>query len=151
MEVMEEHFGMGSKKNVLFGKFYKDILHIQVLEDHNIIVLDFGRFGIINLRTMEEHAYLMEKTTLVMELEDLKDEGEPRWLKRRLQIEARDVIMEEKSADILILNIVGVGKLFVQELMEELLRKEEGLWPVKFDHAIARFRLEKRPSEKCLL
>lgn len=49
------------------------------------------------------------------------------------------MIIEEKSSDILILNIAGVGKFFVQELMEELLRKEEGLWPVKYDHAIARF------------
>ena len=104
------------------------------------MVLDFGQFGIINLRTMEDHAYLMDRTTLALELKELEGEGEPRWLKGRLQIEARDVIIEEKSSDILILNLAGVGKLFVQELMEELLRKEEGLWPVKFDHAIARFR-----------
>ena len=141
IDVMEEHFGLKSEKNALFGKFYKDILHILFLDNHNIMVLDFGQFGIINLRTMADHAYLMDKTTLAIELKELEGEGgEPRWLTRRLQIEARDVIIEEKSADILILNIAGVGKLFVQELMEELLRKEEGLWPVKFDHAIARFR-----------
>jgi len=140
IDVMEEHFGLDSKKNALFGKFYKDIQHIQFLADGKIMVLDFGQFGIINLQTMEDHAYLMEKSTLAMELEVLESEGEPRWLRRRLQIEARDVIIEEKSSDILILNIVGVGKLFVQELMEELIRKEEGLWPVKYDHAIARFR-----------
>ena len=140
IDVMEEHFGLDSKKNALFGKFYEDILSIHFLQDHNIMVLDFGQFGIINLRTMKDQAYLMDKTTLAMELKEIEDEGEPHWLKRRLNIEARDVIIEEKSCDILILNIEGVGKLFVEELMEELLRKEEGLWPVKFDHAIARFR-----------
>ena len=140
IDVMEEHFGLDSKKNALFGKFNKDIHYIWFLQDHNIMVLDFGQFGIINLRAMKDHAYLMAKTTLAIELKELEGEGEPRWLKRRLQIEARDVIIEEKSSDILILNIAGVGKLFVEELMEELLRKEEGLWPVKFDHAIARFR-----------
>ncbi len=140
IDVMEEHFGLDSKKNALFGKFYEDILSISFLQDHNIMVLDFGQFGIINLRTMKDQAYLMDQTTLAMELKEIEGEGEPHWLKRRLKIEARDVIIEEKSCDILILNIEGVGKLFVQELMEELLRKEEGLWPVKFDHAIARFR-----------
>jgi len=146
IDIMAEHFGLENKKNALFGKFYEDILHVQFLEDGNIMVLDFGQFGIINLRTKEDHAYLMEKTTLAMELKELESTGEPRWLKKTLQIEARDVIIEEKSADILILNIGGVGKFFVQELMEELLRKEKGLWPVKFDHAIARFR--QRQSEK---
>jgi len=142
IDVMEEHFGLESRKNALFGKFYEDIRHIQVLEDGNIMVLDFGLFGIINLRTTEDHAYLIEKTMLGLELEELERVGELCWLKRGPQIEARDVIIEQKSSNILILNTDGIGKLFVQELMEELLRKEEGLWPVKFDHAIARFREE---------
>jgi len=38
------------------------------------------------------------------------------------------------------LNIFEIGKLYVQELLAELLRKEEGLWPVRFKHAIARFK-----------
>lgn len=139
-DIMEEHFGLKSRKYILFGKFCEAIRRIKLFKDGHILVLDFGHFGIVNIRNMKENSYLMEKNKLETEMENLEAEDEPSWLKNRLPIEARDVIIEEKSSDILILNIAGVGKLFAQELMEELLRKEEGLWPVRYKHAIARFR-----------
>ncbi|UWG98595.1 hypothetical protein LPY66_07335 [Dehalobacter sp. DCM] len=64
----------------------------------------------------------------------------PYWTQRRTDIQARDVIIEEKSSDILVLEMTGLGKLYTQELLNELLRKGEDLWPVKFKQAIARFQ-----------
>jgi hypothetical protein len=140
IEVMEDYFGLKSKKLAVFGNFYKDIQEIRFFSDGKIMILDFGQFGIADLQNMPEHSYLMEKTVLEREKAILADEGEPRWLHERLAVEARDVIIEEKSSDILILNIFEIGKLYVQELLAELLRKEEGLWPVRFKHSIARFK-----------
>jgi len=108
--------------------------------DDQIMVLDFGQFGILNLKEMAEYSWLMEKSTLEMELETLQKEEELRLIHRKTDIEARDVIIEEKSSDILVLNLTGVGKLYVAELMGELLRRGEEIWPVKFKHAISRFR-----------
>jgi hypothetical protein len=139
IDIMEEYYGLKSKKNAVFGKFYKDIKHISFYNDKKIMVIDFGQFGIADLYNMPEHSYLMEKAVLEKETAYLTLEGEPHWLNERLAVEARDVIIEEMSSHILILNIAEIGKLFVQELLTELLRKEEGLWPVRFRHAIARF------------
>ena len=123
IDVMEEYFGMKNKKLAVFGKFYKDIQEIRFFNDKKIMFLDFGQFGIADLQNMPEHSYLMEKAVLEREKAILADDGEPRWLLERLAIEARDVIIEEKSSDILVLNIFEIGKLYVQELLAELLRK----------------------------
>ncbi len=140
IEVLEDYFGLKSKKLAVFGKLYKDIKEICFFSDGKIMILDFGQFGIADLQNMPEHSYLMEKAVLEREKAILADVGEPRWLLERLAVEARDVIIEEKSSDILVLNIYEFGKLYVQELLAELLRKEEGLWPVRFKRAIARFK-----------
>ncbi len=58
------------------------------------------------------------------------------------------LFIEEMIHIFLILNIFEIGKLYVQELLAELLRKEEGLWPVRFKHAIARFKEKKRLRPK---
>lgn len=140
IDVMEEYFGMRSKKLAVFGKFYKDIQEIRFFNDKKIMFLDFGQFGIADQKDMPQHSYLMEKDILEQEEAILAETGEARWLHEQLAVEARDVIIEEMSSHILILNIFEIGKLYVQELLAELLRKEEGLWPVRFKHAIARFK-----------
>jgi hypothetical protein len=46
---------------------------------------------------MPEHSYLMEKAVPDRETAFLAAEGEPRWLNKRLAVEARDVIIEERA------------------------------------------------------
>jgi hypothetical protein len=140
IDIMEEYFGMKNKKLAVFSRFYKDIQEIRFFNDKKIMFLDFGQFGIADLKSMPQHSYLMEKSVLKREKAFLVETGEAHWLLEQLAVEARDVIIEEMSSHILILNVFEIGKLFVQELMAELLRKEEGLWPVRFRHAIARFK-----------
>lgn len=140
LDSMEDFFGAESKRYLIFSKFYKELRHIRFYQEKQIMILDFAQFGIVNLQDVPEFSYLMEKGRLEREAEHLAEGGEPRWLQSRGGIEARDVIIEEKSSDILILHIVGLGKLYVEELMRELLRKGEELWPVRFKHAILRFK-----------
>jgi hypothetical protein len=140
LDMMEDFFGLDNRKYLIFSRYYQELKHIGLYHDDQIMVLDFGQFGILNLKEMAEYSWLMEKSTLEMELETLQKGEELRLIHRKTDIEARDVIIEEKSSDILVLNLTGVGKLYVAELMGELLRRGEEIWPVKFKHAISRFR-----------
>ncbi|MCM1565294.1 MAG: hypothetical protein NC238_04975 [Dehalobacter sp.] len=140
LDMMEDFFGPDNRKYLIFSRYYQELKHIGLYHDDQIMVLDFGQFGILDLKEMAEYSWLMEKSTLEMELETLQKGEELRLIHRKTDIEARDVIIEEKSSDILVLNLTGVGKLYVAELMGELLRRGEEIWPVKFKHAISRFR-----------
>jgi len=140
IDIMEGFFGVESRKNLVFSRNYRDIKHIRFYSNDEIMVLDFGQFGIVNIRGTSDYSWLMEKKAMEMEMESLHEGVEPRWTVRRMDIEARDVIIEEMSADILVLNVAGIGRLYVEEMLTELLRKGEEIWPVRFKHAIARFR-----------
>ncbi len=140
VDVMEDFFGADSRKFAVFSKYNRDMVHLHLYQEDQVLVLDFGPFGIVHSKENAETAWLMEKLTLQRELNKLSGGDEPGWTRMREDIEARDVIIEEKSADVLVLNVGGIGKLYVEELMQELLRKEDEIWPVRFRHAVLRFK-----------
>lgn len=136
---MEDYFGTEHKKFSLFTNIYKELIDLVFMEDHQIIILDFGQFAIVDCRNMTDLSYLLEKTVLKRELEKISVGGNPRWLTQKSMIDARDVIIEDKKDDIVKLNFQGIGMLYVRELLEELLRPDNGLWPLRYKQAIAKF------------
>lgn len=140
IDMMEEYFGINNRKNTIFSQYYQEIEHIRFFQDRKIMVLDFENFGIINLRERPDFAFLMEKAVLENELIQLEPEGGLGRLNMSMWVEARDVIIEERTSDLIVLNFAQVGKLYVMELMQELLRPGDDLWPVRFRHAVARFK-----------
>lgn len=160
LNMMAEFFGMDSRKYTILSKFRHDITAIRTYHNKEVMAIDFGQFGIIDTITMKDHSLLLEKATMEITLENLNkqdQEGittsdnesvsetgmnvkEPIWSQRKTDIQARDVIIEEKSSDVLVLEMSGLGKLYTEELMNELLRKGEEHWPVRFKQAIARFK-----------
>lgn len=141
LDILEDFFGAESRKNSVLSKYHKEIVHISFFDEDNIMMINFGSFGILNIRDIQGYSWLMNNETMNMAVESLSKGEEIPWIKTRMNVDARDVIIEEMSSDILILNMAGIGKLYVEELMTELLRKGQGMWTVRFKQAIARFKM----------
>lgn len=160
LNIMEDYFGQESRKYLIFNKYRDTIKSIRTYQKGEAIAINFGHFGILDTCHMNDYSLLLEKATLDITLENLErqdqEAGPPansasslgtdndikafQWTPQKTDIHARDVIIEEKSSDVLVLGMSGLGKLYTEELMIELLRKGEELWPVKFKQAIARFK-----------
>ena len=140
LDIMEDFFGPESRRYLVFRRYYQDMKHIRLYHDDGVMVLNFGQFAIVNNREMADYSWLMEKAAMETEMQGWKDGVKPSWMNNRIEVEARDVIIEEKSSNILVLNVAGIGKMYVEELMKELLHKGEEKWPVHFRHAVSRFK-----------
>ena len=133
LRLLEGHFQTKTnKKYTLLSKYISRSLKVFFLRDDELLVIDFGKFVIIDDINLESYSFLVEKDYFGKIREELEISAISSFIKNRDGlIQAKEYVIEETDSNVLQLDYQEVGKLYIKKTLDIMLGLKPDTRPSK--------------------
>lgn len=117
-------YGDTGIKYRVYSLFYEHMHNVEIVDDNQLMLIDFDTFVVVDGLGMSNLSYLYEKNTFSKHINayDTRKGSLESWLIPTKRIpEARDAIIEEVSNNIYSLVFFEFGKLYARDLLNHLI------------------------------
>lgn len=116
---LKNYFTINKKKLNVLIDFYKYFKNIYVGDNNQILVIDFGKFIVVDENQLSDYSYVIKNLSFRRLIEVIDNDGfDYIKLQKEFVPSARDYIVEEKEDSLMVLDYKNIGKLFIKDMLE---------------------------------